>query len=140
MYLLDTNICIFIINRKPVQVLERLHDVIGQELFVSSITIAELSYGVYNSKNIERNRFSLVEFLAPFEVLNFDSADAEVYGTIRARLKKHGLLIGPYDTLIAAQAISKQLTLVTNNTQEFSRIPELKLEDWVRFDREGAQA
>jgi tRNA(fMet)-specific endonuclease VapC len=131
MYLIDTNICIFLKNKKPHQVLERLKKVIGQRLFISSISVAEMEYGIYNSQNIERNRISLVEFLAPFEILNFDSSDAEIYGIIRSNLKKQGQLIGPYDMLIAAQAISKELTLVTNNTKEFIRIQDIKLEDWV---------
>ncbi|TVR68070.1 MAG: type II toxin-antitoxin system VapC family toxin [Spirochaetaceae bacterium] len=130
MYLLDTNICIFLKNGKPPHVLERLKTVIGQPLFISSITVAELQFGVYNSRYPERNRISLLEFLAPFTLLDFDDADAEQYGKIRKNLKNRGMLVGPFDVLIAAQALTKKLTLVTNNTAEFERIDGLLLEDW----------
>lgn len=130
MYLLDTNICIFIKNGKPPQVLQRLRQAIKEKVYLSSITLAELQYGVYNSQNIEKNRISLTQFIAPFSLLNFDDDDAEEFGRIRSYLKRSGSLIGPYDMLIAAQAISKNLVLVTNNTAEFSRIQNLRLEDW----------
>ena len=130
MYLIDTNICIFIKNKRPEHVLEKLRAAIHKKVYVSSITVAELQYGVYNSQYIEKNKISLVEFLAPFDILNFDDEDAEQFGLLRAQLKKEGRLIGPYDMLIAAQAVSKGLTLATNNTEEFSRIRGLKLEDW----------
>lgn len=130
MYLLDTNICIFIKNKKPIHVLDKLHKEIEKRICISSITIAELQFGVYNSQNIERNRISLTEFLAPFEILDFDDNDAEEFGKLRSYLKQEGKLIGPYDMLIAAQAIAKDLILVTNNTDEFRRINNLKIEDW----------
>jgi tRNA(fMet)-specific endonuclease VapC len=130
MYLLDTNICIFIKNKKPLHVLEKLHKEIHQRICISSITVAELQFGVYNSQNIEKNRISLTEFLAPFEILKFDDNDAEQFGKLRSYLKLEGNLIGPYDMLIAAQAITKDLILVTNNTNEFKRIKDLKIEDW----------
>jgi tRNA(fMet)-specific endonuclease VapC len=82
------------------------------------------------SQNIEKNRISLTEFLAPFTIIDFDDNDAETFGKIRSRLKKQGKLIGPYDMLIAAQAITKNMILVTNNTEEFNRISELRIEDW----------
>jgi len=130
MYLLDTNTCIFIINKKPSCVLNKLRSVVGQGIYLSSITVAELQCGVYNSQNIERNRIALTEFLTLFQILNFDDTDAEQSGIIRVQLKKAGKLIGPYDMLIAAQALVKDFILVTNNTEEFSRIKNLKLEDW----------
>jgi len=130
MYLLDTNICIFLKNQKPKHVLDRLHKVIDQNLYISSITVAEMYFGVYNSQNIERNHVSLVEFLAPFKIIDFDDEDAKEFGRIRAKLKKEGKLIGPYDMQIAAQAIAKKLILVTNNTNEFMRVDGIKLEDW----------
>jgi tRNA(fMet)-specific endonuclease VapC len=130
MYLLDTNTCIFLINKKPKHALDRLHKEIKKKVFLSSISIAELHFGVYNSKNIEANRMALTEFIAPFEILQFDDSDAERFGMIRAELKSQGKMIGPYDLLIAAQALSRNLTLVTNNTDEFSRIKNLKIEDW----------
>lgn len=130
MYLLDTNTCIFIKNGKPPQVLQRLQIIIKKKVYVSSITLAELQYGVYNSQNIEKNRISLTEFIAPFSLLSFDDDDAEEFGKIRSYLKQNGIIIGPYDMLIAAQAIAKGLILVTNNTGEFSRIKNLEIEDW----------
>jgi tRNA(fMet)-specific endonuclease VapC len=110
--------------------LEKLHSVIKQTVYLSSITVAELQFGVYNSQNIEKNRISLTEFLAPFEIIDFDNTDAEHFGIIRSQLKKEGNLIGPYDMLIAAQAVARNLILVTNNTNEFIRIKDLKFEDW----------
>jgi tRNA(fMet)-specific endonuclease VapC len=130
MYLLDTNICIFIKNKKPIHVLERLRNAIKDNVFLSSISVAELQFGVYHSQNIEKNRISLMEFLAPFEILDFDDNDAEKFGIIRAALKSQGRIAGPYDMLIAAQAISRSLILVTNNTEEFNRIDGLRIEDW----------
>lgn len=130
MYLLDTNTCIFIKNKKPLHVLEKLKSVLGSNVYISSITIAELQYGIYNSSNIEKNRISLTEFLAPFEIIDFDDNDAELFGIIRSQLKKEGQIIGPYDMLIAAQAIARKLILVTNNTKEFSRVKDLIIEDW----------
>ncbi len=130
MYLLDTNICVFLKNRKPPQVLEKLKAVLDQPVFVSSITVAELQFGVYNSQLPERNRVALLEFLAPFQLLNFDDQDAEQFGKIKKTLKDRGLLIDPLDLLIASQALTKELTLVTNNTSEFERVEGLRLEDW----------
>ncbi|HOD62556.1 MAG TPA: type II toxin-antitoxin system VapC family toxin [Bacilli bacterium] len=130
MYLLDTNTCIFLKNRKPLHVLDRLKSALNEGIVISSITVAELQFGIYNSQNIEKNRISLTEFLAPFTIIDFDDNDAETFGKIRSRLKKQGKLIGPYDMLIAAQAITKNMILVTNNTEEFNRISELRIEDW----------
>ena len=131
MYLFDTNICIFIKNGKHPRILDRLHGAMDKDIYVSSITIAELQYGVYNSQHVERNRVSLTEFLAPFSILNFDDDDAEEFGRIRSNLKQRGQPVGAYNMLIAAQAISKNLILVTNNIAEFSRIKNLKVEDWI---------
>ena len=130
MYLLDTNICIFIKNKKLPQVLNRLHIAIQNKIYISSISIAEMEYGIYNSEDIEQNNLALIEFLAPFDILNFDDNDAVEFGKIRAKLKKEGKIIGPYDMLIAAQALAKDLILVTNNTKEFDRIEGIRLEDW----------
>jgi tRNA(fMet)-specific endonuclease VapC len=132
MYLLDTNTCIFLINNRPIWVLDKLKCALNESIYVSSITVAELQFGVYNSRKVEKNRISLAEFLAPFRILDFDDQDAEWYGKIRAHLKKVGRLIGPYDLLIAAQALAKGLILVTDNTAEFSRIEDLKIEDWKK--------
>ena len=130
MYVLDTNICIFLKNKKPPHVLEKLKTVIGKPLYISSVTVAELQFGVYNSQYPEKNRVSLLEFLAPFQLLDFDDEDAEQFGIIKKKLRERGTPIGPYDLLIASQALAKKLTLVTNNTDEFARIDGLRLEDW----------
>ena len=130
MYILDTNICIFLKNKKPPHVLEKLKTVIGQPLYISSVTVAELQFGVYNSQYPEKNRVSLLEFLAPFQLLDFDDEDAEQFGMTKKKLRERGTPIGPYDLLIASQALAKKLTLVTNNTDEFARIDGLRLEDW----------
>ena len=130
MYILDTNICIFLKNKKPPHVLEKLKTVIGKPLYISSVTVAELQFGVYNSQYPEKNRVSLLEFLAPFQLLDFDDEDAEQFGIIKKKLRERGTPIGPYDLLIASQALAKKLTLVTNNTDEFARIDGLRLEDW----------
>lgn len=121
-------------NKKPASVLKKLEQMITQhhKIYLSSISIAELQYGVYHSQSIERNRIALVEFLAPFEILDFNDMDAEVFGKIRSDLKKQGKIIGPYDMLIAAQALSRKLILVTNNSDEFRRIQSLKIEDWTK--------
>jgi tRNA(fMet)-specific endonuclease VapC len=121
-------------NKKPASVLKKLEQMITQhhKIYLSSISIAELQYGVYHSQSIERNRIALVEFLAPFEILDFNDMDAEVFGKIRSDLKKQGKIIGPYDMLIAAQALSRKLILVTNNIDEFRRIQSLKIEDWTK--------
>lgn len=131
MYLLDTNICIFAQNRRPPEVLEKLKRATARSTaFISSITVAELQFGVYNSQRVEQNRVALAGFLSPFEILPFDDLDAEHYGILRAHLKKAGHIIGPYDMMIAAQAITRKLTLVTNNLAEFERVQGLKVEDW----------
>ena len=103
MYLLDTNICIFLKNRKSPQVLEKLKERIYAGIYISSITVAELQFGVYNSDYVEKNKISLLQFLTPFYILNFDDNDAEQFGKIRSELKKQGKIIGSYDMLIASQ-------------------------------------
>ncbi|MBI3359387.1 MAG: type II toxin-antitoxin system VapC family toxin [Nitrospirae bacterium] len=132
MYLLDTNICIFAINKKSFNVLKRIKEKLKKGIFISSLTIAELEYGVENSNQIERNRVALLEFLSVFNVLDFDDADAITYGKLKVRLKKEGNFIGPIDMLLAAQAISKDLIFVTNNMGEFKRIAGIKIEDWSK--------
>ena len=130
MYLLDTNICIFLKNKKSPNVLHKIKEKKHLGIYISSITVAELQFGVYNSKYIERNRISLIKFLTPFSVLNFDDSDAEEFGKIRTTLKNEGKIIGAYDMLITAQALAKNLILVTDNTKEFCRIKNLTIEDW----------
>jgi len=131
MYLLDTNICIYIINSNPRTVVERIKQFKPSQVKLSAISIGELEYGVSKSRNREKNRNALVDFASGFDILPFDDNDAEVFGLIRADLEKRGQVIGSYDMQIGAQAISNDLILVTNNTGEFERIKDLKLENWV---------
>jgi tRNA(fMet)-specific endonuclease VapC len=130
-YLLDTNICIYIIKNNPTKVFDKFKSLSFGSVAISSITLAELNYGVAKSKNIEKNTDALTKFLTPIEVLDFDFQASEVYGKIRTELEAKGTPIGPLDLLIAAHAISLNITLVTNNEKEFSRINVLKLENWT---------
>ncbi|WVN41604.1 type II toxin-antitoxin system VapC family toxin [beta proteobacterium MWH-UniP1] len=131
MKILDTNICIYIINEKPKEVFDRLRQHTIEEIALSSITVAELAFGVEKSLS-KKNQIALEKFIAPLQVVDFNSNAAWVYGRIRHALQKKGLPIGPMDQLIASQAISLNATLVTNNEREFRRIPNLKLENWLR--------
>ncbi len=121
-YLLDTNICIYIIKEKPPTVIGRFKELSIGDIGISTITLAELQYGIEKSVNQERNREALRRFITPMEILNFDFNATIEYGKIRANLERLGIPIGSLDTLIAAHALSKQLTLVTNNTREFSEL------------------
>jgi len=129
--MLDTNICIFIIKRKPSIVLELFLDYRIGDIGISSITLAELRYGVAMSKNREKNANALDQFIAPLEIATFDEEAALAYDDIRTALEKTGASVGPMDMLIAAHALSLRATLVTNNTREFSRIPRLDIIDWT---------
>jgi len=131
MYLLDTNICIYAIKNKPYHVLETIKERSKYGIYISSLTIAELEYGIQNSKKIEENRIALLKYMSLFNILCFNDMDAIPYGRLKAKLRKDGNIIGPIDMLLAAQALSKDLIFVTNNTKEFSRIENLKLENWV---------
>ncbi len=131
-YLLDTNICIYIIKRSPPELYALFQSLKVGDVGVSAITFCELQYGVARSSRPEENQLALTEFLAPLEVLDFPAAAAVKFGEIRSRLRKAGTPIGGYDFLIAAHALHEGLTLVTNNTREFRRIPDLKVENWAR--------
>lgn len=130
MILLDTNICIYIINQKPAAVLERFKEFGTGEIGVSSIVAAELAFGVQKTGSM-RNEEALNLFLAPLSIVSFDAGCVWAYGTLRAQLEKLGQPIGALDTMIAAQALALDLPLVTNNQKEFSRVPGLKLENWA---------
>lgn len=130
-YLLDTNICIYIIKKKPSQVFEKLETLQMNDVGISAITLAELEYGISKSMFPEKNKIALIKFLAPLEILPFTEKAAEIYGKIRSYLEKPGSIIGTLDLFIGAQAKSENLILVTNNVTEFSRIPNLKIENWV---------
>lgn len=130
-YLLDTNICIYIINKRPESVYKKFKKVKLENISISSITDFELRYGVEKSQRSEKNFHILEEFLGYLNILPFDTSDGMVAASIRNRLEKKGEMIGPYDVLIASQAISKDLVFVTNNEKEFKRIKELKIENWL---------
>ena len=129
MILLDTNTCIYIINNRPPNVLERFRKYKAGEVGISSIAASELAYGVAKSGSI-KNRKALDMFLAPMQILPFDSQCLWFYADLRASLEKQGPSIGPMDSLIAAHALSIDGTLVTNNIKEFMRVPKLKLDNW----------
>ena len=134
-YLLDTNACIALINGQPAAVRARMGKASagGGKVLVSSIAVFELWYGVGKSTRQEFNRKRLETFLAgPILVLPFEDADARVAGSVRAALEAVGKPIGAYDLLMAGQALRHQLTLVTANVAEFSRVKGLAWQDWAR--------
>jgi len=130
LYLLDTNICIYIINRRPPGVFEHFAGLQIGQVAISSITGAELDYGVAKSGS-QRNRQALDKFLAPLDVLSFDEAAMRRYGALRSGLERQGTPIGAMDQLIAAHALALDAVLVSNNLREFERVPGLRLENWV---------
>jgi tRNA(fMet)-specific endonuclease VapC len=131
-YLLDTNICIYIIKKKPVSVLDKFRGLPLGSVAISTITLAELEYGVRKSTYPDKNSEALNQFLVPLDILAFDYNATITYGNVRADLEKKGIPIGPLDTLIAAHALSLNATLVTNNEKEFNRIAGLKIENWAK--------
>jgi tRNA(fMet)-specific endonuclease VapC len=130
-YLLDTNICIYIINKRPASVLGIIRSKHPEEISISSITAAELNYGAERSQNPHHNRIAILEFLIPFNLLDFDQRAASCYGKIRKTLEAKGTPIGPMDLLLASQALAYNLIFVTNNIKEFKRIDDLRLENWL---------
>jgi len=131
-YFLDTNICIYIIKKQPASVIQRLTKTAIDDVAISSITYSELEYGVSKSQHQAKNKIALMEFLAPLTIIPFDDLAAERYGELRADLERIGKIIGNMDLLIAAHALSINLTLVTNNEKEFKRVPDLKIENWAK--------
>ena len=130
-YMLDTNICIYAIKHKPEKVFQKLQEVEPEDVCVSSVTYAELVHGVEKSVAVEKNRLALSMLLANIEILDFDVDAADCYGKIRANLEKKGTPIGPLDMMIAGHAQSHGYTVVTNNVKEFSRVMDLKIENWA---------
>lgn len=131
-YMLDTNICIYAIKRKPQEVIKKVLSHSPKELCISSITYAELLHGVEKSQFPEKNRIALTLFLSAISILPFDKCAAESYGKVRADLERKGTPIGPMDTLIAGHAKSLDMVVVTNNVREFARVNDLKIEDWTK--------
>ena len=130
-YMLDTNICIYVINRKPQRTIERFKKHPVGSIVISSITMAELKYGAYASSSPEKNLGALAKFTSPIEVLDYREVETDYYGRLRAFLRSRGKLIGPNDMHIAAHALSTGCVLVTNNLKEFRRVPDLKIENWA---------
>ena len=130
-YMLDTNICIYIIKKKPLQVIKKFQTIKISGIGISSITLSELEYGVEKSQKKEQNRLALFQFLTPLEIKVYDEAAAYAYGKIRSKLEKIGKPIGSLDFLIAAHALSLKSILITNNDKEFKRVPGLKIENWI---------
>lgn len=131
-FLLDTNICIYIIKKKPERVIKRFLKMKPDTIGVSSITVSELYYGVSKSSKPNENAVALEQFLLPLVVISFNKDDAIAYGNLREKLERSGNIIGSMDMLIGAQALNRDLILVTNNEKEFSRIEGLSLENWVK--------
>lgn len=134
--MLDTNICIYIIKRKPKPVITKFREFGVGNLCISSVTLAELQYGVEKSEQQERNRIALAGFLSPFDILPFAGEVVEEFGKVRATLERRGNVIDAYDMMIGAHALSEHLTLVTNNLREFQRIFGLSAENWVGPSRQ----
>ena len=129
-YMLDTNICIYLIKKKPEKVLRHFKAHAIGDIGISSITLAELRYGVDKSQQVQKNRDALYEFLLPLEIADFDDEATVSYGRVRVVLEKAGTPVGSMDMLIGAHALSLGATLVTNNVREFKQIKGLKIADW----------
>jgi len=129
-YLLDTNIVIYVLKRRPVEVL-KVFNTNASRMAISSITLSELIYGAEKSPNVDQNLESIEEFISHLEVLPYGPKASQHYGQIKAAIERKGEIIGENDIHIAAHAISQGLILVTNNLREFKRVTNLALENWV---------
>lgn len=132
MFMLDTDICIYIIKKKPKGVLEKLRKLQPDELAISVITFAELMNGAKKSQKVKANIRKLDELAEILIIEPFDKKAAIAYGDVRSSLEKRGMIIGSNDMLIAAHALSRNWKLVTNNEKEFRRVKGLKVENWVK--------
>ena len=130
-YMLDTNICVYLIKKKPENVLVNLRLNMDDGVAISAITLAELMHGVEASSYPEKNTLALNQFLSIVDILPFDDEAAVEYGKICTMLRRQGTPIGAMDMLIAAHAKAKGLIIVTNNVREFERVEGLRLENWV---------
>lgn len=131
MFMLDTNICIYIKKNHPSSVLKKLQTLSADQICMSSITYAELFYGAMKSEQQIKNIEKIMQLKSIIPILNFDEAAAEKYGEIRADLERQGLIIGSNDFLIAAHALSQNHILVSNNLREFNRVKNLQTENWL---------
>jgi tRNA(fMet)-specific endonuclease VapC len=130
-YMLDSDICIYYINKKPSRIIEKMAIYRHEGICISSISLSELKYGLAKSAHKDKNLKSLQQFLSIITVVPFDEFDTVHYGDIRLSLERQGRIIGPLDMLIAAHAKARGLILVTNNTKEFERVEGLKVENWT---------
>lgn len=130
--MLDTNICIELLRGEAERVALRMQRHEVDAISLSSITLAELQYGVAKSARPAHHETLLVRFCAPLAILPFDDRAAETYGRVRSELERAGTPIGPLDTLIAAHALAARLTLVTNNEREFECVGGLRIENWMK--------
>jgi len=132
LYMLDTNICCYILNKQPSSYYKKLEQLeqSAASITISSIVLSELQFGVANSKFKEQNQTKLNLLMSKLEVLDYSAKCAFFYGNLRADLKKRGIIIGNNDLFIASHAIAEQATLITNNISEFKRVKELILENW----------
>ena len=131
MYLIDTNICIYAIKNKYPFLNARLEAININDIYISTVSICELEYGAGKSKWGAKTRDIMSRFLHPFNIIPFTREDAVTCGQIRAYLARNGIPIGMYDVMIAAQGITRNMTVVTHNTNEFSRVPDIKIQDWL---------
>ncbi len=130
-YMLDTDMCIYLIKKHPENVLKKFKLFNIGDICISSVTFSELLYGVEKSQHHQKNRVALEEFVLPLDIISYDEKSAHYYSHIRSYLEKKGLIIDSLDLMIAANAQSINATLVTNNIREFSRVPKLKIENWI---------
>lgn len=131
-YLLDTNICIYIIKKKPRVLVKKFENYEISDIAISSITFAELEYGIQKSAFSIQNRIALHQFLAPLEILPYDGHCACHYGKLRKFLEESGQVIGSLDMLIASHCLALNYVLITNNEKKFERIPDLKVRNWLK--------
>lgn len=129
-YLLDTNICIYVIKRRPIEILSKFNEVAGH-LAISSITLAELLHGVEKSQHVRKNLRAVEDFCSRLDILSYDDHAASHYGEIRADLERKGMPIGVNDLHIAGHARSLGVILVSNNLKEFERVDGLRLQNWL---------
>ena len=130
LYLLDTNTCIYALKQRH-GVLEKMLSKPRASIHLSVITESELRFGVAKSSTPAKTARLLEHFLRPLQIIDFQTEDAASYANVRAKLERAGTPIGPLDTLIAAQAVGRKLTLVTNNQREFRRVAGLHVENWT---------
>jgi tRNA(fMet)-specific endonuclease VapC len=132
LYMLDTNVCIYAINNDPASYCNKLESLenSGHSLAISSIVLAELQFGIANSKRKEQNQIKVNAFISGLDVIDFSAKCALFYGELRFELKQKGISIGNNDLLIASHALCERATLVTNNSSEFGRVAGLKLDNW----------